>query len=97
MDEAALTERIEEMLEAVARSSPLETGKTSDEKGTYLSEVPSGPATLPERLDHLRLQIKYLRFDLEATHRENRYLRLMLEARSRRRKDTDGADGVGSP
>ncbi len=34
---------------------------------------------LQESLDYLRLSIKYLVFDLEATRRENRYLRQMLE------------------
>lgn len=34
---------------------------------------------LQESLDYLRLAIKYLVFDLEATRRENRYLRKMLE------------------
>ena len=35
---------------------------------------------LQESLDYLRLSIKYLVFDLEATRRENGYLRRMLEA-----------------
>lgn len=34
---------------------------------------------LQESLDYLRLSIKYLMFDLEATRRENNYLRKMLE------------------
>jgi predicted nucleic acid-binding Zn-ribbon protein len=34
---------------------------------------------LQESLDYLRLSIKYLVFDLEATRRENSYLRKMLE------------------
>ena len=34
---------------------------------------------LQESLDYLRLSIKYLVFDLEATRRENEYLRKMLE------------------
>jgi len=34
---------------------------------------------LQESLDYLRLSIKYLVFDLEATRRENQYLRKMLE------------------
>lgn len=34
---------------------------------------------LQESLDYLRLSIKYLVFDLEATRRENQYLRRMLE------------------
>ena len=33
---------------------------------------------LQESLDYLRLSIKYLVFDLEATRRENKYLRDML-------------------
>lgn len=32
-----------------------------------------------ESMDYLRLSIKYLLFDLEATRRENAYLRKMLE------------------
>lgn len=34
---------------------------------------------LQESTDYLRLSIKYLMFDLEATRRENGYLRTMLE------------------
>ncbi len=37
---------------------------------------------LQESLDYLRLSIKYLVFDLEATRRENGYLRKMLEETS---------------
>ena len=37
---------------------------------------------LQESLDYLRLAIKYLMFDLEATRRENGYLRNMLETQS---------------
>lgn len=35
--------------------------------------------SLQESIDYLRLAIKYLLFDLEATRRENGYLRKMLE------------------
>ncbi|MCL4742306.1 MAG: hypothetical protein KJZ54_08895 [Phycisphaerales bacterium] len=34
---------------------------------------------LQESLDYLRLSVKYLVFDLEATRRENRYLRQLLD------------------
>lgn len=37
---------------------------------------------LQESLDYLRLSVKYLLFDLEATRRENGYLRKMLEDQS---------------
>src|SRR5881394_3737072 len=42
---------------------------------------------LQESLDYLRLSIKYLVFDLEATRRENGYLRKMLEEGTRNEKD----------
>lgn len=35
--------------------------------------------TLQELLDYLRICIKYQQFDLEATRRENKYLRKLLE------------------
>lgn len=38
--------------------------------------------SLQDSLDYLRLSIKYLLFDLEATRRENGYLRKMLEEQS---------------
>lgn len=34
---------------------------------------------LQESLDYLRLSVKYLVFDLEATRRENQYLRRLLD------------------
>lgn len=39
-------------------------------------------SSLQESLDYLRLSIKYLVFDLEATRRENQYLRRILEETS---------------
>lgn len=45
-------------------------------------------AELQESLDHLRLSVKYLVFDLEATRRENKYLRNLLESR----QNGEGAD-----
>lgn len=43
---------------------------------------------LQESLDYLRLSIKYLVFDLEATRRENGYLRKMIE-----QHNTDSKNG----
>lgn len=37
---------------------------------------------LQDSLDYLRLSVKYMVFDLEATRRENEYLRKMLEKSS---------------
>jgi chromosome segregation ATPase len=49
------------------------------ERHERLRQTVSG---LQESLDYLRLSIKYLVFDLEATRRENGYLRKMLEETS---------------
>lgn len=38
---------------------------------------------LQEALDYLRLSVKYLVFDLEATRRENDYLRKLLQQHGR--------------
>ena len=43
---------------------------------------------LQESLDYLRLSIKYLVFDLEATRRENGYLRKMIEGQEQPGEDS---------
>jgi len=51
---------------------------------------------LQESLDYLRLSIKYLMFDLEATRRENNYLRKMLEEGAQSNdNDFEDNDDVG--
>ena len=45
---------------------------------------------LQDSLDHLRLSVKYLVFDLEATRRENKYLRNMIET------ENGGSEGEGA-
>ena len=45
---------------------------------------------LQESLDYLRLSIKYLVFDLEATRRENAYLRKLLEQAGNGRNPASG-------
>lgn len=45
-------------------------------------------AELQDSLDHLRLSVKYLVFDLEATRRENQYLRRLIEAHGDRADDS---------
>lgn len=42
---------------------------------------------LQDSLDYLRLSIKYLVFDLEATRRENQYLRKLLDSKAGDRGD----------
>ena len=44
----------------------------------------SGPNALNETLDYLRILVKYTVYDLEATRRENIYLKKILNNRRRR-------------
>lgn len=43
------------------------------------ADIKKSVDSMQENIDFLRLWIKYLLFDLEATRRENTYLRKMLE------------------
>jgi uncharacterized protein YlxW (UPF0749 family) len=53
--------------------------KMADETRARHERLRQTVNSLQESLDYLRLSIKYLVFDLEATRRENQYLRKMLE------------------
>ncbi len=50
---------------------------------------------LQESLDYLRLSIKYVLFDLEATRRENQYLRKLLEKQAN--PPVEGDDDADRP
>ncbi len=91
MEEAAMKKKLDDLIETVRSATRVsKDAKSSTAYGMY---VPSADpdASVDNALDGLRLQIKYLLFDLEATRRENRYLMQMLENRSGRdkRRDTD--------
>jgi hypothetical protein len=82
MNEVQITQRLHELAESLnqlLRSSS--QGTKSD--GVYLAGLRGRPATPEELIEELSLQIKYMMFDLEATRRENRYLRQILENRPR--------------
>lgn len=53
--------------------------KTADDTRSRHDRLRQTVSSLQESLDYLRLSIKYVVFDLEATRRENQYLRRMLE------------------
>ena len=81
MNEAAIRQRLAELTDAIV---DLPGGKSPGaEEGICASCSSSKDRTLDNSIDLLRLQVKYLLFDLEATRRENRYLRQMLEQRRR--------------
>ena len=85
MDEANLQEKLNELLKEVGGSADLHYHKLAmlarqtHESHKKLEESVNNPQ---ESLDYLRVCIKYQLFDLEATRRENKYLRKMLEEKN---------------
>ncbi len=82
MNEAEFQKRLSEL---VAEIDNLPVGerdrlrKLAEETKERHEEIKKSVSTLQESIDFLRLGIKYMLFDLEATRRENAYLRKMLE------------------
>jgi hypothetical protein len=81
MDETVLQEKIDQLLSAVRLHRGGANALVAD-----AAKVEAAPASirkemgrLEDNLDHLSLAIKYLMFDLDATKRENRVLRKMLD------------------
>jgi hypothetical protein len=87
-----LMARIKELPDAAATIDEANaTGAISERRARIQASV----GELQESLDYLRLSVKYLVFDLEATRRENRYLRRMLDQNNRdtqRRLEDDNED-----
>jgi len=81
MNEAALREKLFELAQTVQALPAIGQPKAASADGVYLSNLQPKVTDVEDALDYLRLQLKYLVFDLEATRRENRYLRKMLESR----------------
>jgi hypothetical protein len=82
MDETTFQKRLAELLSEIATLPASERSKlellVADTKKRH--EQPKvSTAGIQENLDYLRMAIKYLLFDLEATRRENVYLRKMLQ------------------
>lgn len=85
MDEIAFQRKLSDLVHEIGNipveeRAKLETlaAQTKDRHEKLRKTVDS----LQESIDYLRLSIKYLLFDLEATRRENSYLRKMLEEQS---------------
>jgi hypothetical protein len=79
VDEAALLEKIGELLAEARRAGVKARPDTPKEASLAAAGVRQEMAILEDSLDRLRLAIKYLVFDLEATKRENQVLRQLLE------------------
>ena len=57
--------------------------KLADQTRDRRERIQTSIGELQESIDYLRLSVKYLVFDLEATRRENAYLRKLVEQANR--------------
>ena len=82
MDEDTFQRRLAELVAEIGTLPPGERGKLetlAEQTKQRHKELRQTVNNLHESIDFLRLSIKYLLFDLEATRRENGHLRKMLE------------------
>ncbi|MHC4832867.1 MAG: hypothetical protein ACYTFH_03025 [Planctomycetota bacterium] len=87
MDEESFRRKLGEILGVMDHTAAEQRGQ----EGDWSEQLRDSVARLHASVDHLRLRVKYLVFDLEATRRENTYLRTMLDRASR------GEDGGRGP
>ena len=94
MNEAVVKTRLADLMDLMNGLNPFEPGKASSVGSSYVSEA---GRSLEETFDHLQVQVRYLMFDLEATRRENKYLRQMLDGRPHLRQEDDPGQNPPSP
>jgi chromosome segregation ATPase len=85
MDETVFQTKLAELMSEISTLPPGEREKLEHlarETQERHQQLRQSINSLQESLDWLRLSVKYLVFDLEATRRENAYLRQMLESNS---------------
>ena len=82
MDETTFQKRLTELLTEIASLPASQRSKlellVADTKKRH-AQLRASADSVQESLDYLRVAVKYLLFDLEATRRENSYLRKMLQ------------------
>ena len=82
MDEVTFQQKLSELVKEIGTLPASQRRKLellAQETKQRHAELRKSVTNLQESLDYLRLSIKYLLFDLEATRRENSYLRQLLE------------------
>ena len=83
--------RLIEQLHALPKEHRMPLEKACQNNESQQSTIEESVAKLQDSLDYLRLSVKYMVFDLEATRRENVYLRKLVE--QIRRDSTKRRDG----
>ncbi|MFM9996323.1 MAG: transcriptional regulator [Phycisphaerales bacterium] len=90
MNEHDFQRKLGDLLEQISELPEPERSqvqKLADETRTRHDRMRKTIGDLQESLDYLRLSIKYLVFDLEATRRENQYLRKLLDRQAGQGED----------
>ena len=83
MDEATFQKKLAELIAQIETLPEAERERLRElaaETQQRHEQIKRSVRSLQESIDFLRLGLKYLLFDLEATRRENTQLRKMLEA-----------------
>ncbi len=87
MNESEFQQKLGDLISQIGKLPEGERGpleKLAVETQSRHDKVKKTIDELQESLDYLRLSIKYLVFDLEATRRENQYLRKLIESQNGR-------------
>ncbi|MDO8301897.1 MAG: hypothetical protein Q7T18_01520 [Sedimentisphaerales bacterium] len=82
MDELTFQDKLDELVKEIGTMPAPQRVKLimlAKQTQSCHEQLKKSVDSLQDSLDYLRVSIKYLLFDLEATRRENRYLRKMLE------------------
>ena len=85
MDDRSFQAKLNELVEEIGSIPAKERQKLImlvDKSQKNHNKIKKSVASLQESLDYLRVTIKYMIFDLEATRRENKYLRKLLEEKN---------------
>lgn len=82
MNESEFQEKLGELIahiDALPEPQRAQLHQLAEETKSRQAKIRRTMKDLQDSLDYLRLSVKYLVFDLEATRRENEYLRKMLD------------------
>lgn len=85
MDEAKFENKLNELVKEFGTKNNPQTEKLANlakQARESHDQLKKSITNLQEVLDYLRVCIKYQAFDLEATRRENKYLKKILEERN---------------
>ena len=86
MDEAAFESKLNELvnqIDSVPTPQRDQLITLIKQAGKRHRQLKKSVDSLQESLDYLRVSVKYLVFDLEATRRENAYLKKLLNDKSK--------------